>query len=82
MGFLVLSGLVVGWVTRPSFVLAVYMAAYIAMGIAESVIARARPARDEARLPAAMRAELAADEALEPDPEDVDGDKEEQDEYI
>jgi CDP-diacylglycerol--serine O-phosphatidyltransferase len=54
------------------------------MGIAESVIARARPARDEARLPAAVRAELAADEALEPDPEDVEGEKEEQeqDEYI
>jgi CDP-diacylglycerol--serine O-phosphatidyltransferase len=58
------------------------MGAYIAMGIAESILAKARPARDEARLPAAVRAELAADEALEPDPEDVEGDKEAQDEYI
>jgi len=80
--FLSVTGIAVGIATRASFVLVVYMAAYIAMGIAESVIARARPARDEARLPAAVRAELAADEALEPDPEDVDGDKEEQDEYI
>jgi len=80
--FLSAAGFAVGIATRASFVLVVYMAAYIALGIAESVIARARPARDEARLPAALRAELAADEALEPDPEDVDGDKEEQDEYI
>jgi CDP-diacylglycerol--serine O-phosphatidyltransferase len=80
--FLSVAGLAVGIATRASFVLVVYMAAYIAMGIAESVIAKARPARDESRLPAAVRAELAADEALEPDPEDVDGDKDEQDEYI
>ncbi len=82
--FLSVAGVAVGIATRASFVLVVYMAAYIAMGIAESVIARARPARDEARLPASVRAELAADEALEPDPEDEDGDgdKEEQDEYI
>jgi CDP-diacylglycerol--serine O-phosphatidyltransferase len=80
--FLSVAGVAVGIATRASFVLVVYMAAYIATGIAESVIARARPARDEARLPASVRAELAADEALEPDPEDVDGDKEEQDEYI
>jgi CDP-diacylglycerol---serine O-phosphatidyltransferase len=80
--FLSVAGLAVGIATRASFVLVVYMAAYIALGIAESVIARARPARDESRLPAAVRAELAADEALEPDPEDVDGDKDEQDEYI
>ena len=81
--FLSVAGVAVGIATRASFVLVVYMAAYIAMGIAESVIARARPARDPSRLPAAVRAELAADEALEPDDEDVDGDdKEEQDEYI
>ena len=80
--FLSVAGVAVGIATRASFVLVVYMAAYIAMGIAESVIAKARPARDAARLPASVRAELAEDEALEPDPEDVDGDKEEQDEYI
>lgn len=80
--FLSVAGIAVGIATRASFVLVVYMAAYIAMGIAESLIARARPARDEARLPASVRAELAADEALDPDPEDVEGEKEEQDEYI
>ena len=81
--FLSVAGLAVGIATRASFVLVVYMAAYIAMGIAESVIARARPARDASRLPAAVRAELAADEALEPDEEDVEGDdKEAEDEYI
>ncbi len=80
--FISVAGVAVGIATRASFVLVVYMAAYVAMGIAESLIARARPARDEARLPAAVRAELAADEALEPDDEDVEGDKEEQDEYI
>src|SRR5512138_3122209 len=79
--FLAIAGLAVGIATRASFVLVVYMAAYIAMGIAESVIARARPAAAD-RLPAEVRAELAADEALEPDPEDVEGDKDEQDEYI
>jgi CDP-diacylglycerol--serine O-phosphatidyltransferase len=80
--FVCVTGVAVGIATRASFVLVVYMAAYIAMGIAESVITRARPARDESRLPASVRAELAADEALEPDEEDVEGDKEEQDEYI
>src|SRR5512138_3907516 len=79
--FLSVAGLAVGIATRASFVLVVYMAAYIALGIAESVIARARPAAAD-RLPAEVRAELAADEALEPDPEDVEGDKDEQDEYI
>lgn len=80
--FFSIAGVTVGIATRASFVLVVYMAAYIAMGIAESLLAKARPARDESRLPASVRAELAADEALEPDPEDVEGDKEEQDEYI
>jgi CDP-diacylglycerol--serine O-phosphatidyltransferase len=80
--FLSVAGIAVGIATRASFVLVVYMAAYIAMGIAESVIAKARPARDESRLSAALRAELAEDEALEPDEEDVEGDKEQQDEYI
>lgn len=80
--FLSVAGLAVGIATRASFVLVVYMAAYIAMGIAESVIARARPRRDEASLPPAVRAELAADEALEPDEEDVESDKDAQDEYI
>jgi CDP-diacylglycerol--serine O-phosphatidyltransferase len=80
--FLSVTGVAVGIATRASFVLVVYMAAYIAMGIAEALIARARPAPDQASLPASVRAELAADEALEPDPDDVDADKREQDEYI
>src|SRR6266540_2935429 len=80
--FVSVGGVAVGIATRASFVLVVYMAAYIAMGIAEAVIARARPARDQASLPAAVRAELAADEALEPDEDDVEPDKGEQDEYI
>ncbi|MCM2334256.1 MAG: CDP-diacylglycerol--serine O-phosphatidyltransferase [Anaeromyxobacteraceae bacterium] len=81
MGFLVLSGLVVGWVTRPSFVLAVYMAAYIAMGLAESLFFHARRIPELTRLPPAVRAELEADEALEPS-EDEDEAKDERDEYV
>lgn len=76
------AGLAVGVATRASFVLVVYMGAYIAMGLAESALEKARPALDRGRLPPAVRAELEADEALEPDPEDVDRDKPEQDEYI
>ena len=76
------AGIAVGVATRASFVLVVYMAAYIALGLAESVVARARPALDRARLPPAVRAELDADEALEPDPDDTEGDKEPEDEYI
>ncbi len=81
-GFLTLGGVAVGIATRASFVLVVYMAAYIAMGLAESLIARARPRRDDKTLPPSVRAELAADEALEPDDEDVEGDKPQEDEYI
>jgi len=78
---LVAVGLAVGLATRASFVLVVYMGAYLALGIAESVFEKARTL-DRTRLPPALRAELEADEALEPDPEDVEGDKPEQDEYI
>jgi CDP-diacylglycerol--serine O-phosphatidyltransferase len=80
-GFVCITSVAVGLYTRASFVLVVYMAAYIAMGIAETLLARARPP-NAAQLPPAVRAELEADEALEPDEDDVDGDKEEQDEYI
>jgi CDP-diacylglycerol--serine O-phosphatidyltransferase len=56
------------------------MAAYIAMGLAESIIgARRRAAL--ADLPPAVRAELEADEALEPSDEE-DDEKEERDEFI
>jgi len=81
MGFLALTGLAVGWVTRASFVLVVYMAAYIAMGLAESLFFHVRRIPELTRLPPAVRAELEADEALEPSDEE-DDDKEERDEYI
>jgi CDP-diacylglycerol--serine O-phosphatidyltransferase len=80
--FLSVAGVAVGIATRASFVLVVYTAAYIALGIAESIFARARPAPDKAALPPALRAELEADEALEVEPEDVEADKRQQDEYI
>jgi CDP-diacylglycerol--serine O-phosphatidyltransferase len=81
--FLALSGLAVGWITRPSFVLVVYMAAYIAMGIAESIFFHARRIPNLARLSAEARAELEADEALEPsDEEDEAEPKDERDELI
>ena len=79
--FFTIAGVAVGIATRASFVLVVYMAAYITLGLAEAVLARARPAPDKASLPPAIRAELEADEALEPEPEDVE-DKPQQDEYI
>ncbi|HUL59171.1 MAG TPA: CDP-diacylglycerol--serine O-phosphatidyltransferase [Anaeromyxobacteraceae bacterium] len=82
--FLVVVGFVLGFETRASFVLVVYMAAYIAMGIAEAVVSKSRSAREMmARLPPRVRAEIEADEALEPDDDDVEGEtKPESDEYI
>jgi CDP-diacylglycerol---serine O-phosphatidyltransferase len=80
-GLLAATGLAVGYATRASFVLVVYMGAYIAMGIAESIFVNARKLPDLARLPPAVRAELEADEALEPD-EEEDDDKDARDEYI
>jgi CDP-diacylglycerol--serine O-phosphatidyltransferase len=80
--FLTVAGLAVAIATRASFVLVVYTAAYIALGIAESLLARARPPPDRSALPPRVRAELDADEALEAEPEDVEGDKPAEDEYI
>jgi CDP-diacylglycerol--serine O-phosphatidyltransferase len=80
-GFLCVSGLAVGIVTRASFVMVVYMGAYIAMGLAEWAIGRGRPAPTVAALPPGVRAAIEADEALEPDDEDVEA-KEQGDEYI
>ncbi len=68
-------GLLVGLTTRASFVLVVYRAAYLARGIAESIVGRAR-AFERARLASSIRAEV---EDLDPDDDD---DKDEQDEYI
>ncbi len=81
LAFLAVSGLAVGYATRASFVLVVYMAAYIAMGLAESLLAHARPPPPAEKLPPAVRAELEADEALELEGDEED-DKEERDEYI
>lgn len=81
--FLVMAGVAVGAATRPSFVLVIYMGAYIALGPAEWLLALGRPHPPTA-LPPRVRAELAADEALEPDDEDEpEGDeKNEEDIYI
>jgi CDP-diacylglycerol--serine O-phosphatidyltransferase len=80
-GFLCVAGLAVGMATRASFVMVVYMGAYIAMGLAEWVISRGRPAPAVAELPPSVRAEIEADPALEPDDDDVEA-KDEGDEYI
>ncbi|HTP49261.1 MAG TPA: CDP-diacylglycerol--serine O-phosphatidyltransferase [Anaeromyxobacteraceae bacterium] len=77
--FATVAGLAVGIATRASFVLVVYMGAYIAMGLTESVFFRKRIARES--LPAAIRKEIESDEALEPDDEDVE-DETEADDYI
>ncbi len=81
--FLVMGGVAVGAATRPSFVLVIYMGAYIALGPAEWLLALGRP-RAPSALPPRVRAELAADEALEPDDEEEpEGDeKNEEDIYI
>jgi CDP-diacylglycerol---serine O-phosphatidyltransferase len=81
--FLCVTGVAVGVATRASFVLVVYMGAYIAMGLAEATLFRRPAAPSPARLPAAVRAELDADEALEADDDDVAPEaKREGDEYI
>jgi CDP-diacylglycerol--serine O-phosphatidyltransferase len=69
--FLCIAGLGVGLVTRASFVLPVYAAGYIAMGLAEAVLNARRPEPSIAQLPPEVRAEIEADEALEPEDEDV-----------
>jgi CDP-diacylglycerol--serine O-phosphatidyltransferase len=81
-GFLCLAGLAVGIATRASFVIPVYMAAYIVMGLAETLLSRRRPA-PVATLPPEVRAELEADEALEVEEEDLDDDaKDRRDELV
>jgi CDP-diacylglycerol--serine O-phosphatidyltransferase len=83
LGFLCVAGIAVGIATQASFVMVIYIGAYIAMGLAEAIFFRQAGAR-AVELPPAVRAELAADEALEPDDDDVDGEdaKERGDEYI
>ena len=69
LAFLVMAGVAVAMATRPAFVLVVYMAAYMAMGPAEWLLSLGRR-HPHAPLPPQVAAELAADEALEPDEED------------
>jgi CDP-diacylglycerol--serine O-phosphatidyltransferase len=80
----VFTGLAVAIATRPAFVLVVYMAAYVALGLGESLFAHGRTAAElAARLSPKARAELEADEALEPDDADLDEEKDHDgDEYI
>lgn len=80
----VFTGLAVAIATRPAFVLVVFMAAYVALGLAESIFAHGRSAAElAARLSPKARAELEADEALEPDDVDPDEEKDHDgDEYI
>jgi CDP-diacylglycerol--serine O-phosphatidyltransferase len=80
--FLVMAGVAVGAATRASFVLVIYMAAYIALGPAEWLLSLGRR-RPHPPLPPQVRAELEADEALEPDDEEPEAeDKNEEDIYI
>ncbi len=70
-GVMCLGGLAVGVATRASFVMVVYMGAYIVMGLAEWVLARGRPEPKPEVLPPAVRAQLEADPVLEPDDDDL-----------
>ena len=75
------GGVAVGMATRASFVMVVYMGAYIVMGLAEWVISRSRPEPTVSALPPSVRAQIEADPALEPDDDDLE-EKPEGDEYI
>jgi CDP-diacylglycerol--serine O-phosphatidyltransferase len=80
--FLCIAGLAVGVATRASFVIPVYVAAYVAMGLAETLLARRpAPAVAAATLPPAVRAQLEEDEALEAEEEDLEA-KPRGDEYV
>jgi CDP-diacylglycerol--serine O-phosphatidyltransferase len=77
--FVVAAGVAIGIATRASFVLPVYMGAYILMGILESIFRRHQIALES--LPPSVRAEIESDEALEADDDDVEAEGE-GDEYI
>jgi CDP-diacylglycerol--serine O-phosphatidyltransferase len=77
--FLCLAGVAVGVMTQPPYVIVVYMLAYIALGLGESVVSFRKRRRE---LTAAEKAELAADEALEPDDDDALSEPDEGDEYV
>ncbi len=67
-----LGGLAVGLATRPSFVLVVYIGAYILLGLAESLVSRRPREPAVTALPPSIRAAIEADPALEPDEEDTE----------
>jgi CDP-diacylglycerol--serine O-phosphatidyltransferase len=77
--FVLAAGVAIGIATRASFVLPVYMGAYILMGILESIFRRKQIAMES--LPPAVRKEIESDEALEADDDDVEPEGE-GDEYI
>ncbi|MEI7704463.1 MAG: CDP-diacylglycerol--serine O-phosphatidyltransferase [Deltaproteobacteria bacterium] len=77
--FLVAAAVVVGFATRPAFVLLVFAGAYILMGLVESIFFRQAIKRSD--LPPAVQREIDADEALEADDDDIEA-KDEGDEYI
>ena len=77
--FVLAASVVLGILTQASVVLLVGAAAYILMGMVESIFFRHRI--EAAALPAEVRAELEKDEALEPDDDDLEA-KDEGDEYI
>jgi CDP-diacylglycerol--serine O-phosphatidyltransferase len=85
-GCLCAAGVAVGIFTQASFVIVVYMGAYIVLGLAETVVMIRRRTAAAASLPPAVQAELAADEALEPDDDldedDGEGAKDHEDEFI
>jgi len=73
------AAVVIGLVTRASFVLLVFAGAYILMGLVESIFFR--HTIEKSSLPPAVQREIESDEALEPDDDDLET-KDEGDEYI
>ena len=71
--------IVIGIMTRASVVLLVGAAAYIVMGLVESIFFR--HTIEKSALPPAVQREIESDEALEPDDDDLEA-KDEGDEYI
>jgi CDP-diacylglycerol--serine O-phosphatidyltransferase len=78
-GLAVAAAVVIGLLTRASFVLLVFAGAYISMGLVESIFFR--HTIEKSALPASVQREIESDEALEPDDDDLET-KDEGDEYI
>ncbi len=69
-GFVLAAAVVIGLVTRASFVLLVFAGAYILMGLVESIFFR--HTIEKSSLPPAVQREIESDEALEPDDDDLE----------